>query len=290
MPGRYPHRPPSPSLPSRPRHPELDGTFDRGDQAGGTQRRAPAGSIAAFAGALLTDPDTRPDALLARIARMDHKHVAVGVTGDRYAAVHKCLHAGIGLTSRGWTSGVYHQYTRRVIAFVKATGTALVAVLLCQPWWAPQWGRGLLGEVGGLGAPAALAVVLVFFGLVALYCRALQRMLACVRPGAAVRSPASVWWMFAIPYNFTEDFFIVHAGARSLAADGRTGARFVRRWAVLGHGWCAFQVLSLFPGAAGHVGGAVAVPLWVAHWGMTVRARRTLAPVPRVAPSPTVDG
>ncbi|MFF8382619.1 hypothetical protein [Streptomyces kanasensis] len=178
-----------------------------------------------------------------------------------------------------------------MIAWVKAAGTAAVTFLLCQPLWAPQWGRGLLGEVGGLGVPVALAVVLVFLGLVALYCRALQRMLERVRPGAAERSPASVWWMFAIPYNFTEDFFIVHAGARSLAADGRVDRRFVRRWAVLGHGWCAFQILSLFPGAAGYVGGAVAVPLWVAHWGLTARAGRTLTPVrPPAAPSPTVAG
>lgn len=74
-------------------HPELlDGMFNRGNQASGAQRRALAGSIAAFAGALLADPDTRPDALLARIA---HKHVAVGVTDDQYTIVHKYLFAAI---------------------------------------------------------------------------------------------------------------------------------------------------------------------------------------------------
>ncbi|GGV00018.1 hemin transporter [Streptomyces litmocidini] len=74
-------------------HPELlDGMFNRGNQASGAQRRALAGSIAAFAGALLADPGTRPDALLARIA---HKHVAVGVTEDQYTIVHKYLFAAI---------------------------------------------------------------------------------------------------------------------------------------------------------------------------------------------------
>ncbi|MDJ0344747.1 FAD-binding oxidoreductase [Streptomyces sp. H10-C2] len=66
----------------------LDGMFNRGNQASGAQRRALAGSIAAFASALLADPDTRPDALLARIA---HKHTAVGVTEDQYTIVHKYL-------------------------------------------------------------------------------------------------------------------------------------------------------------------------------------------------------
>ncbi|MEV5445398.1 globin domain-containing protein [Streptomyces sp. NPDC052644] len=70
----------------------LDGMFNRGNQAGGAQRRALAGSIAAFAGALLTEPGTRPDTLLARIA---HKHVAVGVTDDQYTIVHKYLFGAI---------------------------------------------------------------------------------------------------------------------------------------------------------------------------------------------------
>ncbi|MDX2760249.1 FAD-binding oxidoreductase [Streptomyces sp. ME08-AFT2] len=70
----------------------LDGLFNRGNQASGDQRRALAGSIAAFAQALLTDPDTRPDALLSRIA---HKHAALGVTEDQYTIVHKYLFRAI---------------------------------------------------------------------------------------------------------------------------------------------------------------------------------------------------
>ncbi|MFI8304876.1 globin domain-containing protein [Streptomyces sp. NPDC085927] len=70
----------------------LDGMFNRGNQASGAQRRALAGSIAGFAQALLADPDTRPDALLARIA---HKHIAVGVTDDQYTIVHKYLFGAI---------------------------------------------------------------------------------------------------------------------------------------------------------------------------------------------------
>ncbi|MFG2120391.1 globin domain-containing protein [Streptomyces sp. NPDC048710] len=71
----------------------LDGLFNRGNQASGEQRRALAGSIAGFARALLADPDARPDALLARIA---HKHAALGVTEDQYTIVHKYLFRAIG--------------------------------------------------------------------------------------------------------------------------------------------------------------------------------------------------
>ena len=70
----------------------LDGMFNRGNQASGAQRRALAGSIAGFATALLDQPDVRPDALLARIA---HKHAAVGVTDDQYTIVHKYLFGAI---------------------------------------------------------------------------------------------------------------------------------------------------------------------------------------------------
>ncbi|MEV0621594.1 globin domain-containing protein [Nonomuraea sp. NPDC050404] len=74
-------------------HPELlDGLFNRGNQRSGEQRKALAGAVAAFAGALLADPDQRPDTLLARIA---HKHAAVGVTDDQYVIVHKYLFGAI---------------------------------------------------------------------------------------------------------------------------------------------------------------------------------------------------
>ncbi|MFD8526754.1 globin domain-containing protein [Streptosporangium canum] len=70
----------------------LDGLFNRGNQANGEQRRALAGSVASFATMLLDHPDERPDALLARIA---HKHTAVGVTDDQYVIVHKYLFGAI---------------------------------------------------------------------------------------------------------------------------------------------------------------------------------------------------
>ena len=81
----------------------LDGLFNRGNQRSGEQRRALAGSIASFAGALLDNPDERPDALLTRIA---HKHAAAGphrrpvrdraqvpLRRDRRGA-RRCRHAG----------------------------------------------------------------------------------------------------------------------------------------------------------------------------------------------------
>ncbi|MGY1843534.1 globin domain-containing protein [Modestobacter sp. SYSU DS0875] len=70
-------------------HPELlDGTFNRGNQAEGTQQVALAGSVAVFASALVTTPEQVPEQLLSRIA---HKHVSLGITPAQYDVVHEHL-------------------------------------------------------------------------------------------------------------------------------------------------------------------------------------------------------
>jgi nitric oxide dioxygenase len=74
-------------------HPELErDLFNRGHQANGAQQQALAGSIAAFASALVSHPDQRPDRMLARIA---HKHASLGITRDQYEIVHTHLFAAI---------------------------------------------------------------------------------------------------------------------------------------------------------------------------------------------------
>ncbi|QGQ18089.1 hemin transporter [Cellulomonas sp. JZ18] len=75
-------------------HPELlDGLFNRGNQAEGTQQVALAGSVAAFATALLRDPEQLPERLLSRIA---HKHASLGLRPDQYQVVHDHLFWAIG--------------------------------------------------------------------------------------------------------------------------------------------------------------------------------------------------
>jgi nitric oxide dioxygenase len=70
-------------------HPELlDGTFNRGNQAEGTQQQALAGSVAVFASALVDHPDRLPEHLLSRVA---HKHASLGIRPDQYQVVHDSL-------------------------------------------------------------------------------------------------------------------------------------------------------------------------------------------------------
>ena len=70
-------------------HPELmDGIFNRGNQTSGEQQQALAGSVAAFATALVTTPTRLPENLLSRIA---HKHASLGISPAQYQVVHDNL-------------------------------------------------------------------------------------------------------------------------------------------------------------------------------------------------------
>ncbi|MBX3143308.1 MAG: hypothetical protein KF813_06115 [Trueperaceae bacterium] len=154
--------------------------------------------------------------------------------------------------------------------------TIAVVALLTQPLWAPQWGVGILGEVAALGTIGSILAVAVFFGLVAVYCQSLMRLLERVRPEARARTPRSVWLMFAIPFNFIEDFFIVSDIRSSLMRDARFGHSDVAIWYALGLGWCSLQLVSLVPGVVGFASGAVALLAWAAHWWHTTALTRRL--------------
>ncbi len=74
-------------------HPELlDGLFSRSNQRSGNQQQALAGSIAAFASHLVSNPGTLPEAVLSRIA---HKHASLGITEPQYQVVYEHLFAAI---------------------------------------------------------------------------------------------------------------------------------------------------------------------------------------------------
>lgn len=163
-----------------------------------------------------------------------------------------------------------------MLLLLKLVLTAPVAVLLTQPLWAPQWGAGILGEVAAFGPVGGIVAVLAFLALVALYCVSLQRMFEAIAPQDRAAPPRSVWLMFAIPYNFVEDFFIVGNLAVSLRRDGRTAPRTRRLWLWLGMSWAALQIVSLLPGPLGVVAGLLALTVWVVHWRLTHVMTQTL--------------
>ena len=74
-------------------HPELmDGLFSRSNQRSGDQQQALAGSIAAFATHLVSNPGSLPETVLSRIA---HRHASLGITEPQYQVVYEHLFAAI---------------------------------------------------------------------------------------------------------------------------------------------------------------------------------------------------
>lgn len=128
---------------------------------------------------------------------------------------------------------------------------------------------GILGEIQMFGPYVASVVVVIFLGLIFLYCRDLSKSLSLVSPAARKATPKSVWLMFLIPYNFIEDFFIVVNVAKSLEGEAKTNPAlqgFKHFGMISGLGWCIAQIISLIPHELGSVAGLVAIILWVIHW------------------------
>lgn len=96
--------------------------------------------------------------------------------------------------------------------------------------------------------------------------------------------------MFAIPFNFVEDFFIVASIGRSLHSDGRVATASRRVWLVTGIAWCALQIGSLLPGSVGVASGTLALLVWAANWAHTALLSRRLreAAVPAARSSQVV--
>jgi nitric oxide dioxygenase len=121
-------------------HPELfDGLFSRSNQKDGSQQQALAGSIAAFATHLVTNPQTTPEAVLARIA---HKHVSLDIRPEQYAVVHHYLFEAIAdelrdvITSEiaeAWTE-VYWLMAHALITLEKGLYSAAASDRPLAPW------------------------------------------------------------------------------------------------------------------------------------------------------------
>ncbi len=173
---------------------------------------------------------------------------------------------------------------------LKLVATAGVGWALWHAFQVAPEGRGIFGEIALFGPHGALAAVALFLVVVFFYCRDLGRTLAAVSPGARRARPASVWWMFALPYNFIEDFFIIHHVSASLRAEARgnialAGWRRFGEWSGLG--WCGAQIVSLAPNLVGSAAGLVALALWWLHWRFIRRALAALRTAPAAVVSRT---
>lgn len=155
------------------------------------------------------------------------------------------------------------------LLILKFVLTIPVVYALSYPFLHPEANAGVFREVQMLGVTGSVIVGLLFLGAIVLYCRDLQRTLSLLQANSRVASPRSVWWMFFMPFNFVEDFFIVANVARSLRNEAQNnpalaGLKSFGLWS--GIGWCSAQIISLIPHELGALGSLFALLFWVVHW------------------------
>lgn len=162
---------------------------------------------------------------------------------------------------------------------IKLFLTILVAAVAVSPLLIESWSGGILRELSLFGPVYGSIIAIAFLILVAVYCVDLQRLLEAVPLQSRTATPKSVWWMFLIPYNFVEDFFIVHNTTQSIqnAVDQGVGTTLRKPFGALsGFGWCILQIITLIPHPAGSIAAPIAIVLWIVHWSFVRRATRML--------------
>lgn len=165
---------------------------------------------------------------------------------------------------------------------IRITLTALLVVWAITPYWNKPSNESALGEIMSIGVLGSAIIMSSFFVFVAFYCRTLQKCLNLIKPENRKAKPTSVWYMFAIPFNFVEDFFIVIHLANSIEEEKKTNKKLGNIsdfGMVSGIGWSIAQVMSFIPTIVGQVSGLIGMILVIFHWVQIAKINRLLKAV-----------
>ena len=163
---------------------------------------------------------------------------------------------------------------------IKILLTTILVVWAAQPFISVTDENSILSEIHKIGVIPSILIMLSFFVMVAFYCRTLQRCLTLIKPENRKAKPSSVWYMFAIPFNFIEDFFIVINVANSIEEEKKSNIKLKNVsdvGMVSGLGWSIAQVLSFIPNSVGQIAGLLGMVLVIYHWFQISRINRLLS-------------
>ena len=158
--------------------------------------------------------------------------------------------------------------------------TALLVAWAVLPYIDNSSNESVLGEIFKVGVVPSILIIGGFFVMVAFYCRTLQKCLTLIKPENRKAKPKSVWYMFAIPFNFVEDFFIVINIANSIEEEKKTNHNLNNIsdfGMVSGIGWSIAQILSFIPNIIGQIAGLIGMILVIYHWLQIAKINRLLA-------------
>ncbi|SED05802.1 hypothetical protein SAMN04489761_4133 [Tenacibaculum sp. MAR_2009_124] len=163
--------------------------------------------------------------------------------------------------------------------FIKIILTALLVLIASFPYFQNGQAPGGLSELQYMGIIPSIILVVGFFTAIAFYCYTLQKVLQNVKPDNRTRKPKSIWFMYLIPFNFIEDFFIVIDVSNSLKNEMKTNknlTKFGDFGLTLGIGWSVAQLFSFIPNIAGQISGLIGIILWIIHWVLLHRINKVL--------------
>jgi hypothetical protein len=158
--------------------------------------------------------------------------------------------------------------------------TAFLVAWAVLPYIDNSSNESVLGEIFKVGVLPSILIIGAFFIMVAFYCRTLQKCLTLIKPENRKAMPKSVWYMFAVPFNFVEDFFIVINIASSIEEEKKSNIKLkdISDFGMVsGIGWSISQVLSFIPNIVGQMAGLLGMILVIYHWTQIARINRQLA-------------
>ncbi len=162
---------------------------------------------------------------------------------------------------------------------IKICLSGIVLLIAILPYINSLDKSGSLEMISSAGAVGITLLIIIFFVAVGYYCFALQTCLALISDHNKKATPKSVWYMFLLPYNFIEDFFIIINISNSIEAEAKQNSELsaIKDYGLItGMGWCIAQLLSLAPNIAGQIGGALGLFLWILHWRFILKVNNIL--------------
>lgn len=154
-------------------------------------------------------------------------------------------------------------------------------ILLCAilPYLTASDKSGALETISSIDVAGIIILIISFFLAIAYYCKALQECLTLIAPHNRKASPKSVWYMFLMPFNFIEDFFIMISISNSLEEEAKHNSKLenIKDFGmVTGIGWSIAQILSFIPNMAGQIAGGLGLVLWIMHWRFIIKINKLL--------------
>ncbi len=162
---------------------------------------------------------------------------------------------------------------------IKIVLSALIALCGVYPYVFSTESTGVFNMLNSTDIIALSLLILVFLVAIAFYCKSLQTCLLLIHSDNRKANPTSVWWMFLIPFNIIEDFFIIINVSNSIEKEAQFNPRLstIKDFGfVSGIGWCIAQVISFVPNYVGQIAGLVGFIFWIMHWFFIIKINKLL--------------